>query len=523
MAPPSPDLGDFATNLALQLARRVGRPPLELAAALIERLGGTEFLERAVAAPPGFINLALSPDWLHETTANILRLGSLYGRNDLGQGRTVLVEFVSANPTGPMTVANGRGGALGDALSSLLAFSGFAVSREYYLNDEPAGTQVQKFGLSLAARCRQELGQDAAVPEGGYQGEYVRDLARELLQDPAMAAAVADLDAHTTELAQWGIARLLTGIKATLERFGIQYDSFASEASYHRSGSVQLAIAELLRAGYAYEQEGATWLRSTQWGDDKDRVLLRATGAPTYLASDVAYHRDKFERGFGLLIDIWGADHHGYVQRTKAAVAAMGYNPDDLHIIIHQLVNLYRGREPVRMSTRAGEFVTLDEVLDEVGRDATRFFMLSRAAETPVDFDLELAKKQSLDNPVYYAQYAHTRCCSIFREAQERGAGAPDPEHADLSVLRRPTELRLQRVLADFPEMVLESAQSYEPHHLTRYGHDLASAFHAFYTECRVLGEEPRIETARCVLVAAAQVVLQQTLGLLGVSAPDRM
>ena len=521
--PPSHELGDFATNLALQLAPHLRRAPLEVAEALIARLERVPFLQEATVAPPGFINFALSPAWLHETVGNILHLGTGYGRSDLGHGLRVLIEFVSANPTGPLTVANGRGGAVGDVLGNLLEFTGYAVEREYYINDALTSTQVQKFGGSLAARYLQLLGHEAHIPEGGYQGDYLMDLARELVAAHGDRYVAMDPATQSAQLGRWGTERLLESIKSTLERFGIHYDTFASERAYHERGAVERATADLKAAGHSYEHEGATWLRSTQWGDDKDRILVRHTGAPTYLASDVAYHRDKFERGFDRLINIWGADHHGYVMRTKAAVAALGYDPDALHIIIHQLVNLYRGQEPVRMSTRAGEFVTLDEVLEEVGPDATRFFMLSRAADTPVNFDLKLAKEHSLENPVYYVQYAHTRCCSIFREAAQRGVTIPDPEHVDLSGLTGPEEVCLQRHLADFPEIVEVAARSYEPHNLTRGAHDLANAFHVFYTECRVLGAEERLQAARFALVAATQIVLAQVLRLLGISAPDRM
>jgi arginyl-tRNA synthetase len=437
----------------------------------------------------------------------------------LGKGASVQVEFVSANPTGPLPAASGRGGSLGDSLARVLAAAGYRVQREYYVNDH--GNQVDIFGQSLLARYRQAFGQDAPVPGHGYQGEYLADLGRHVKDVEGDRFLMVPPDEASQKLAALGIAYFLSGIRSDLERLGIEYDCWFSEGSLYNQGDVARTLDLLRASGHVATREGATWFVSTALGEDKDNVLVRTNGEPTYFASDIAYHRNKLEaRGFDRVIDVWGADHQGHVSRTRTAVASLGISAERLQIIIHQLITLKVGGQAVRMSKRTGNIVLLREVIDEVGRDACRFFFVSRSADSHLDFDLDLAKKQSDENPVYYVQYAHARISSILRLAESRGLLGHD---GDLTLVRHPAELTLIRKMLELPELVELAATNLEPHHLPHYALDLASVFHSFYKQCKVVSDDEPLTYARLKLVTAARWALRNTLDLIGVAAPEQM
>jgi len=516
--PPKPELGDYSTNAAMLLAPSLGAAPRDVAAQLREALAGSLGAEadRVEVAGPGFLNLFLASPWYRRAVADILSSEARFGTSE-GGGERILVEFVSANPTGPLTVASGRGATYGDSLARVLEATGHEIEREYLLND--VGGQVQRFAASIAARM-----EGREPPEDGYAGEYVAELAREL---GAGGADPSDLD----RLARLGTEAMRTRIAATLTAFGVEFDTWFSERSVHESGAVDEAVAELLRRGHAYESEGATWLRTTSFGDDKDRVLVRAGGEPTYFAADVAYHRDKLERGWGRLIDPLGADHHGYVARMRAGLEALGVDPDRYEAPILQLVHLVEGGERAQMSKRRGEFVTLDELVDDIGVDATRFLMLQRSHDSTVDLDLDLARRQSQDNPVYYVQYAHARIASILRKAEaERAAAGDEGAIAEasasteaLAAATEPAERALIRRLLELPGEVRTAAERRAPHRICAYASATAADFHAFYRDCRVVGAERDVEVARIGLCVAAKRTIATALDLLGVSAPERM
>ena len=523
--PPKPEMGDYSTNAAMLLAPGVGQPPREVAERIKDELAD-RLAERATkveVAGPGFLNLHLADRWYREAVGSVLDAREAYGESTPAKPERVLVEFVSANPTGPLTAAGGRGAAFGDSLARLLEASGHAVGREYLLND--VGGQVERFATSIAARMRGE-----PVPDDGYSGEYVSELASELA---AQGISPDDLDG----LARAGTEARRVRIAATLERFGIHFDTWFSERSLHEAGAIDGIVDELRAGAHAYESEGAVWLRSTEFGDDKDRVLVRADGAPTYLAADIAYHRDKLRRGWERMIDPLGADHHGYVPRMRAGLAALGADPDVYEAPIMQLVQIVEGGERARMSKRKGQFVTLDELIDDIGVDAARFFMLQRSHDTTLDLDLELARKASQDNPVYYVQYAHARIASILRKAiAEAGTPSIDPETPDSDAVRdqaaqddalgttaEPSERALVRRLLELPREVAEAASRRAPHRLCAYATATAADFHAFYRDCQVVGTDPPVQAARLGLCVATKAVLARTLGLVGVSAPERM
>jgi arginyl-tRNA synthetase len=506
--------GDYSTNAAMLLAPSVGAPPREIAerlgAELTRRLGGG--LERFEVAGPGFLNLFLADDWHAAALAHVLAAGDAYGAGGAGTSQRILVEFVSANPTGPLVAASGRHAAYGDALAEILAFHGHEVAREYYLND--AGAQVRKLGESVQARA---LGQP--VPEGGYEGDYVAELAQEI---PDSATAEPD------HLAQEAVAKMLARIQATLARFGVEHDRVFSELSLHEGepSAVARALAALEASGHTYRSEGALWLRTTTFGDDKDRVLERANGEPTYFASDCAYLLEKRDRGFERQIDVFGADHHGYVARLKGAFAALGGDPDEIEVLIMQFVHLINAGDRSAMSKRRGVFTTLDELIDDIGVDATRFFMLQRSHDSTVDLDLALAREQSNENPVYYVQYAHARIASMLAKAGEERVSAAlasldgSPPAAALD----PAERALIKKLLAFPDELAEAAERRAPHRVTVYALELAQDFTAFYRDCRVVGAEPEaVESFRIALSVAAKRTIARALGLLGVSAPDSM
>ena len=517
------DHGDLATNLAMQLARPMKMNPRQIAEALLEHLGDANgVVQKAQVAGPGFINFFLqSTAWL-AVVPQILEQGEDFGRGDWGQGRKVNVEFVSANPTGPLHVGHGRGAVWGDTLARLLSFSGFEVSTEYYIND--AGNQMNTLGRSVLTRARQLKGSDEEFPEKHYMGMYIKDLAAELL-DGGQGQDLLDMpeDEAVALCSKWAADKILGGIKDDLKAFQIEHDVFFSEKSLVDRGGVEAGFEELERLGHLFEKDGALWFRSTDFGDDKDRVVRRSNGETTYFASDIAYHLDKFRRGFTWCIDVWGADHHGYVPRMKAAVEALGHDRDDLELVLVQLVNLLRSGEPVAMSTRAGEFVTLREVVDEVGSDSARFIFLTRRSEQSLDFDLEVAKQKSMDNPVYYVQYAHTRVKSVLRKAAEAGIALPDPKSADLSLLNLDKEVAMARLLNEFGETMAFAAKSLKPHSITYYLQNLAEQFHSYYNAHRVLVDDPGLSAARLVFIQAVGAVIAQGLRVLGVSAPEAM
>ncbi len=514
--------GDFAVNVAMMLARAEKQAPRQIAetlVAVLERQPG--MWQRIEVAGPGFINFFLSGKLWLGVLEDIHTRGRDYGKSSVGAGRKVQVEFVSANPTGPLHIGHGRGAATGDAVAAVLQEAGFSVQREYYLND--AGNQMNTLGRSIYLRYRQLHGEKIEFPEDCYQGDYIRDLAQQCVDEHGDKFLHGDAEQAVAFFAAWGGESIRAGIDADLQAFGVRFDNWFSEQSLYDSGQVQQGIEALKQAGYTYEEDGALWFRTTEFGDDKDRVLVRSNGVTTYFASDVAYHREKYARGFDTVIDVWGADHHGYVARMKAVLAALGRNPEDLQIILVQLVSLLRGGEQVAMSTRAGKFVTLKEVVDEVGRDACRFFFLTRRGDSQLDFDLELAKKQSNDNPVYYVQYAHARVCSICANAAQAGAVAAaataiEPEHLALA-----EELELIKILARYPEVIENAALNYEPHRVTFYLQDLAARFHSYYNQQRVIVDDEAVTAARLCLVTAVRQVIANALAVLGVSAPEKM
>ncbi len=511
--PPKPEFGDYSTNAAMLLAPVLGEQPRGTAEKLADELGrsleGT--IEKVEVAGPGFLNLFLSADWYRRAAGELAAAGDDLGRPVAPEGKVkerINVEFVSANPTGPGTAARGRHAALGDSIARLLEFTGHPVTREYYSNDR--GGQIDLFGESIAARMKGE-----PVPEGGYEGEYVGELAKELQQE---GLGTDDIDA----LSRRGTAQMLAAIEETLRRYGVVYDTWSSERALHESGAVERALEEVRHAGHVYESEGATWLRTTDFGDDKDRVLIRSEGDSTYFLSDIAYHRDKLERGSDRLINVLGADHHGYPPRLRAGLAVVGYDPDVLETPIVQLVHVVEGGERAQMSKRRGEFVTLDELIDDIGADAARFFMLQRSHDTTVDLDLELARKTSNENPVYYVQYAHARIASILRKA---GEGAEERAAADFAALpAEPSERALIKRLCELPDEVAEAAARRAPHRLCAYSMEVARDFHAFYRDCQVVGAEGEgVEEARLGLCLLTKRTIARTLGLLGISAPERM
>ncbi|AVX19508.1 arginyl-tRNA synthetase [Carboxydocella sporoproducens DSM 16521] len=515
--------GDFATNIAMLLTRQARKAPRQIAETLLPYLQAKlgETVTAIEVAGPGFINFRLNPRWLQQVVPLVLNKGADYGRTQVGGGKKVQVEFVSANPTGLLHMGNARGAALGDTIAALLDFSGHTVTREFYIND--AGNQIENFGKSLEARYLQLLGQDVEFPEEGYHGRDIIETMQKLIDqegDKWLTVAPAERRAY---FIQFGLKEKLGAIKTVLERFGVHYDVWFSEQSLHDSGAVTNVIEELRQKGYIYEEDGALWFKATAFGDDKDEVVVRKNGVPTYFAADIAYHKNKFDRGFERVINIWGADHHGHVARMKGAMAALGYDPDKLDVVIMQLVRLFKGGEIVRMSKRSGEFVTLEDLIEEVGVDAARYFFIMRSADSHLDFDLDLARTQSSENPVYYVQYAHARICSILRQVEEKGLSLPAVEKADFACLQQPEEQDLLKKLAELPDEIAYAAINLEPHLIARYAHELAAAFHSFYNHCRVIGEEEKIYQARVLLVKATQIALANTLRLLGVTAPERM
>jgi arginyl-tRNA synthetase len=515
--PQKPEHGDYACSIPLKLARTVGTKPMTIANEIAGFIAPSPEIAKVNVAAPGFINFTINDSWLVQQVDRVLTEADTYGNAAVGQDKKIQIEFVSVNPTGPLHVGHGRHAVLGSTLASVLAAAGFKVEKEYYVND--AGNQIDTFRRSLYASYRKSLGEKAEIPEDGYHGEYIA----------TTAAAIANLDEFKklpenekeAFMGERGLEMMLEEIKADLETLDVTFDVWYRERDLYKSGLFNKVMALLRKGGYITEREGATWFVSTALGDDKDNVVVRTDGTPTYFASDIAYHYNKFiERKFDKVIDIWGADHAGHVSRMKAVLSALSVDPKRLTITLAQMVTLRRGGEIVKISKRTGDFIRLSELVEEVGADACRFFFLSRTADSQMDFDIELAKKQSADNPVYYVQYAHARIASILRLAEERGATS---EGGDVSLLTTEPELTLIRKMLVLPEIVETIAQTLEPHHLTYYAQDLATVFHAFYKNCRVVTDDAAMTSARLKLVKAAKIVLGRTLNLMGMNAPDKM
>jgi len=515
--------GDYATNVAMLLSRHWDMKPRDVAAKIVSHINKSDYVDKVEIAGPGFINFFLSDAWMSNLIKEILCKGNDYGKADVGKGKKAQVEFVSANPTGPLHIGHGRGAVVGDVTASVLSFAGWYVEREYYIND--AGLQMRMLGKSVQSRYFEILGrsQAAPFPEDGYKGDYIYEIAQEIINKEGDRFLHVPLDESLEYFKDFAVRVILNGIKKDLDDFRVQFDVWFSEKSLYERGLIEEMVTFLKEKGLAYEKDGAIWYKSTQFGDEKDRVLIRSTGEPTYFASDVAYHKDKFDRGFDLVIDVWGADHHGYVPRMKAAVQALGKSPDALQILLIQFVSLIKDGKMVPMSTRAGQFVTLREIMDEVGVDAMRYFFLMRKCDSHLDFDIDLAKSASTDNPVYYVQYASARIHSIFKEAASRGIDLAEPEKVDFSLLSTEEEKALVKCLARFPEEILKAANELAPHIIVYYVYDLAKAFHSFYNAHRVLGEERPLTDARLLLVRAVQIVLLNVLQLLKINAPEAM
>lgn len=555
--PKRPEWGDFSSSVAMTLASHVRQPPLKVAELLATglRVQYADVFVSVNVAPPGFLNLTLHPLRWVQVLRMIQDRGPLYGTSNIGKRKRILLEFVSANPTGPLHVGHGRGAALGQALARLLASVGFMVSREFYIND--AGRQLQLLGRSVYARYREHWEKPTSFPEDGYHGDYIKIVAESVAKTHGPSLLDASLDEAETLCAQLASQMLLDRIKEDLATFGVEFDSWFSEKCLHTAGLIQQSLDELRQKRLLIEENGAWWFRSSEFGDEKDRVAQKQDGSYTYLAADIAYHRQKLERGFDSLINIWGADHHGYIPRMKATVQAFGFAKEALRIVLVQMVSLRRGGQKIEMSKRAGEFVTLREVIDEVGPDAAKFFFLMRRADTHLDFDLELAKQQSSDNPVYYVQYAHARLASLFRVAQERQVPLPTVQGVDQALLIQDEELGLIKTLAQYPFVVESSAMALEPHRVTFYLQELAAQLHAYYNKNRVLPSvdpernagdmganiksgasentaalsqeriyeniPPDLTAARLALLRQVQTVIGNGLAILGISAPDKM
>ncbi|WP_025690150.1 arginine--tRNA ligase [Paenibacillus zanthoxyli] len=514
--------GDLATNAAMQLTKIAKRNPRQIAEAIVEHLDVSQAsIEKADIAGPGFINFTLSKSYLYPVIALALEQGADYGRTDAGQGQKVEVEFVSANPTGSLHLGHARGAAVGDALCNVLDFAGYKVTREYYIND--AGNQVSNLSQSIEVRYLQELGQQAEMPEDGYYGEDIKGFAKELVADKGDSLLELSPGDRAAFFRAYGLEKELDKIKRDLGRFRVAFDIWYSETSLYETGEVLRALDELRDRGEVYEEDGATWLRTTKYGDDKDRVLIKNDGTYTYLTPDIAYHSDKYGRGYDKMINIWGADHHGYIPRMKAAMASLGNDPDKLVVLIAQMVSLFQDGEKVKMSKRTGKAVTMEDLMDEVGVDAIRYFFTMRSMDSHLDFDMDLAVSTSNENPVFYVQYAHARICSVFRQAEEQGITLPELAGIDYSKLTAEHEYALLRKVGELPAEIDLAAEGYAPHRLIRYVYELASLFHSYYKAERVITEDAAQTLARLALLGAVRQAIANVLSLVGVTAPERM
>ncbi|GER66341.1 arginine--tRNA ligase [Weizmannia acidilactici] len=513
--------GDYAANIAMQLARAAKKAPRVIAEAVVGQLDKSKAsIEKVEIAGPGFINFYLDNAYLTQLIPTILQEGDDYGRSDAGKGEKIQVEFVSANPTGDLHLGHARGAAVGDSLCNILEKAGYDVTREYYIND--AGNQIHNLALSVEARYFQALGIEKEMPADGYYGQDIIDLGQKLAKEYGKKFVDADENERYEFFRRYGLDYEMDKLKKDLEDFRVRFDVWYSETSLYKSGKIDDMLKIMREKGHIYEKDGATWFRSTTFGDDKDRVLIKKDGTYTYLTPDIAYHKDKFDRGFNTVINIWGADHHGYIPRMKAAMEALGYDKDHLEVEIIQLVHLYKNGEKMKMSKRTGKAVTMRDLIEEVGLDATRYFFAMRSSDTHLDFDLDLAVSQSNENPVYYAQYAHARICSILRQAEEKGLG-PDTR-GDFSAIRSEKEMDVLKKLGEFPQVIAEAAEKRIPHRITKYINELASAFHSFYNAVKVLDPEHEAATkARLALIKAVQTTLKNALRMIGVSAPEKM
>ncbi|MDD6596868.1 arginine--tRNA ligase [Anaerovibrio sp.] len=517
--PPKKELGDFATNIAMQSARAFRKNPRLIAQELTQRIQG-DWLERIEIAGPGFINFYLKSNVIYDGLAALMKKGEAFGQLPAKDMKPVQVEYVSANPTGPLHVGHGRGAAAGSALVNVMRAAGYPVTSEYYIND--AGNQINNLARSVNHRYLELLGraEEKDFPENGYHGADIIDTAQRIIKKDGDKYLDMSEDERMGIFKELALKEKLAALKEDLEAFNCRFDVWYSERTLHPD-KVQDACKFLQENGNIYEKDGALWLKSTAYGDDKDRVVIRDSGEPTYLAADIAYHRDKFARGFGKVINIWGADHHGYICRVKAAVKALGYNPDDLDVLLLQMVRLLRGGELVKLSKRTGQTVTLAELIEEVGTDAARYFFIMRSMDSQLDFDLDLAKSRSNENPVYYIQYAHARICSIFRQAAENNLQVG--EAPELSLLTDDTEIAIINKLQKYEEEIERAAAEYAPQRIARYAYELAGCFHSFYNKCRILGVEDKLAEARLALVTVTAHAIRHALGILGVSAPERM
>ena len=516
--PPQKEFGDFATNFAMQAARSLKCNPRMVAQAVADNLN-CAYIDKTEIAGPGFINFYLKQDWIYSLLSNILAQGDAYGNLQQENPEKIQLEYVSANPTGPLHVGHGRGAAVGSALANLMKAAGYDVTREYYIND--AGNQIENLAASVNARYLALMGVECEFPENGYHGVDIIDTAKRIVKIYGDKFMQMEEEDRLHEFKTLALKEKLAALKEDLQAFNVDFDVWFSEKTLHEEGRIKAACDYLLERGYMYEKDGALWLKSTEYGDDKDRVVIRDNGIPTYLAADIAYHRDKFERGFDHVINLWGADHHGYIARMKAAVGALGYKPEQLEVLILQMVSLYRNGELVKMSKRTGQSVTLNELIEEVGTDAARFFFIMRSIDSQLDFDLTLATEKSSDNPVYYVQYAYARICSILRQIAEENIAID--EKSPLTALTAEVEIDLIKKLGEYPELIAAAAIERAPHRVAHYVYELASLFHSFYNQCRILGVEPEVQQARLLLVVAVQHVLKHALNVLGISAPERM
>jgi arginyl-tRNA synthetase len=514
--------GDFSTNIAMVMASVQKMPPRKIAQAVIAHLNDPDgIIDKTEIAGPGFINFFLKKSAWHPVLREIHDADDRYGSADIGKGQKIQVEFVSSNPTGPLHIGHGRGAAVGDTVANLLLFCGYDVQKEYYIND--SGRQIRTLGQSVFYRYLQLCGQQAEFPDECYQGDYIRDIAAELKKQKDTDLLSQPQEKAVMLSARYAAQKILKGMRDDLTSFGVEFDCWFGEQSLYDSGRVDAVLSDFRKQGIVYENQGALWFKTSDFGDEKDRVVVKQDGQTTYFASDIAYHQDKYERGYARVIDVWGADHHGYIPRMKAAIEACGHQRDQFDVILVQLVNLLRGGQPVAMSTRAGKFETLKDVINEVGRDAARFIFLTRHHESALDFDLELAKEKTNDNPVYYVQYVHARISSIIRKAAEGGKSNISWDDKAIALLVQPEEIDLIKVLARYPQVIRRGAQNMEPHRITFYLMNLAAAFHGYYNKHRVLTDEPLLRCGRLNLVIAVQKVIRNGLGLLGVSAPEQM
>jgi len=514
--------GDFSSNIAMIMASSQKMAPKIIAESIINHMGDSgSIILKVEIAGPGFINFYLRQSAWYPVLRRVYEEGERYGSSNMGNHEKIQVEFVSSNPTGPLHVGHGRGAAVGDSVGNILSFCGYDVQKEYYIND--SGRQINTLGRSVFLRYRELFGEQIKFPDDCYQGDYIRDIAVKIKETDGGELLKQDEQDAVSYCARLAAGKILEGIRQDLDFFGVKFDVWFSEQSLYDSGVVDLVINDFKKKKIIYEKDGALWFKTSDFGDEKDRVVVKKNGEKTYFASDIAYHQDKYERGFDLVIDVWGADHHGYIPRMSASVQASGRDKNQFHVILVQLVNLLRGGEPVAMSTRAGEFVTLKDVISEVGSDAARFIFLTRHYDSPLDFDLDLAKKKTSDNPVYYVQYVHARISSIIRKAAEREISALMTDDEAVAMLIQPEEVELMKALARYPETIKNSAKLMEPHRITFFLMNLASLFHAYYNKHRVLTDDPVLSRGRLYLITAVQKVIRNGLTLLGVSAPDKM